>query len=445
MSRRNREKRAAKRRGRCSDGAECSGGGGTPQREVVEEALRSAMVAYELGHVEELDHAVDLIDGAAASPGGARVVGRLLDEALERVVSDAWQRGWQPADLSRLVTKELGSRHDRLVVDAIAADATRYAEATVAPRWRAPLAEIGGGGWWQQPETHFEQWVSREASGWFEAVAVAIELLARVRRLETLPRLCDLPGEAHGAEAGRGGAGRDAKRSAAQVDPGMLARVRALLAKAESTSFPEEAEAFTAKAQEMMTRHEIDRAMLDEGKVRGEAPQGVRVGIDDPYADAKSLLLSGIAGANSCQAVWTKRLGFATVFGFSGSIEAVELLYTSLLVQATSTLNLLAKQPGDHSRSRSFRRSFLVAFAHRIGERLREASAATTSAADADHGGRLLPVLAARDREVGAARDAAFPNVEYKSYSVSSTQGWVAGRAAADTASLWGSRALTPQ
>jgi hypothetical protein len=39
--------------------------------------------------------------------------------------------------------------------------------------------------------------------------------------------------------------------------------VRALLAKAESTTYPEEADALTAKAQELMARHSIDRAMLD--------------------------------------------------------------------------------------------------------------------------------------------------------------------------------------
>ena len=37
----------------------------------------------------------------------------------------------------------------------------------------------------------------------------------------------------------------------------MLERVRALLAKAESTTFPEEADALTAKAQQLMTRHAL--------------------------------------------------------------------------------------------------------------------------------------------------------------------------------------------
>ena len=40
----------------------------------------------------------------------------------------------------------------------------------------------------------------------------------------------------------------------ARPDEKVLGRVRALLAKAESTTFPEEAEALTAKAQELMAR-----------------------------------------------------------------------------------------------------------------------------------------------------------------------------------------------
>jgi hypothetical protein len=46
----------------------------------------------------------------------------------------------------------------------------------------------------------------------------------------------------------------------ADLDQRMLDRVRALLAKAESTDFPQEADAFTARAQELMARHRIDRS-----------------------------------------------------------------------------------------------------------------------------------------------------------------------------------------
>jgi hypothetical protein len=54
-------------------------------------------------------------------------------------------------------------------------------------------------------------------------------------------------------------------------DRRMLDRVRALLAKAESTEFPKEAEALSARAQELMARHRIDRALLAALAARDEA------------------------------------------------------------------------------------------------------------------------------------------------------------------------------
>src|SRR5262249_56557754 len=110
------------------------------------------------------------------------------------------------------------------------------------------------------------------------------------------------------------------------ADQRMLDRVRALLAKAESTEFPEEAEAFTAKAQELMARYSIDHALLAADTGAADQPTGIRVGIDNPYEAAKALLLQEVAEANRCRAVWSKQLGFATVLGYPADTGAVELL-----------------------------------------------------------------------------------------------------------------------
>ena len=91
---------------------------------------------------------------------------------------------------------------------------------------------------------------------------------------------------------------------------GVLDKVRALLAKAESTTFDAEAEAFTAKAQELMARHRIDRAMFEarEHRRRPEEPVSRRFGVGDPYADAKAMLLANVADANGCCA-WVEQVG----------------------------------------------------------------------------------------------------------------------------------------
>ena len=44
-----------------------------------------------------------------------------LAASLQSAVSAAWQKGWQPADLARVVSRQLTNRHVRLTRDAVAA------------------------------------------------------------------------------------------------------------------------------------------------------------------------------------------------------------------------------------------------------------------------------------------------------------------------------------
>src|SRR5438552_3000516 len=57
-------------------------------------------------------------------------------------------------------------------------------------------------------------------------------------------------------------------------------------------------------------------------------------------------------------------------------LDAVELLFTSLLVQANAAMIRAGGKKDEYgrSRTRSFRQSFLVPYAIRIGERLAEAT-----------------------------------------------------------------------
>ena len=124
--------------------------------------------------------------------------------------------------------------------------------------------------------------------------------------------------------------------------------------------------------------------------------------------------------------------------GFAADVEATELLFTSLLVQASS--ELLAHGPQvDHrgrSRTRSFRAAFWVAYATRIGQRLTEAAQAAATEAATGHGIEVLPVLASREAQVQEAFDAAFPRIVTRSVRVSNGAGLHAGRQAADRADL---------
>jgi len=152
----------------------------------------------------------------------------------------------------------------------------------------------------------------------------------------------------------------------------MLAKIRALLSKAEATTFVDEAEAFTAKAQDLMTRYAIDEALLEDAA--GDADViARRIHIDNPYAQAKVQLLSTVGAINRVRVVWDDDHGMASVVGMAVDLQLVEMLFTSLLVQATRALteagNAPPAQPGYRSgrmnRSPSFRRAFLMAYATR--------------------------------------------------------------------------------
>jgi hypothetical protein len=169
-----------------------------------------------------------------------------------------------------------------------------------------------------------------------------------------------------------------------------------------------------------------------------DEPAARRLGVDDPYAQAKSLLLHVVADANRCRAVWMGDLGFSTVFGFPVDLEVVDVLYTSLLVQATTSMMAVGATAGagQRPRSRSFRQSFLVAYATRIGQRLRESASDSVAEAQVAHGDALLPVLAGRAHDVDAVCDAAFPRLRSQRLAAHDGWGWAAGATAADQASL---------
>nr|WP_257908261.1 DUF2786 domain-containing protein [Janibacter limosus] len=127
----------------------------------------------------------------------------------------------------------------------------------------------------------------------------AVELISTIWAVPSIESLGPRPGEARPST----------RRSSSRVDPRVLERVRALLAKAESTTFEAEAETFTAGAQSLMARHSIDAALLAATERTTAGPTLRRVGVDNPYESPKVSLLSGIASANYCRAVWSKDHG----------------------------------------------------------------------------------------------------------------------------------------
>lgn len=221
-----------------------------------------------------------------------------------------------------------------------------------------------------------------------------------------------------------------------------IARVHALLDKAESTPYEAEAEALLAKAQELMARHAIDEAMLAEAAPAADHIDRAGRVIVAPYANAKSILLTAVARANRCRIVVEHSARgnvHVTMVGHRTDLEHVDLLFASLSIQAVRAMRAAVVPPGDTPRR--FRHSFLLAYAARIGERLRTVELEAERAAQAeqlDHaGGRSVSlVLTSREARVERALAEHFGPLRTKRVSSSSGAGHRSGRQAADQATL---------
>src|SRR5206468_3716594 len=91
-----------------------------------------------------------------------RLVGDELGRMLGEAIIGAWRRGWQPADVARLVERKVGARQARFLLDVIALDARRYAGEAVDDRWADQLSGLGAEVWWREGEPHLDQWGVRE-------------------------------------------------------------------------------------------------------------------------------------------------------------------------------------------------------------------------------------------------------------------------------------------
>jgi hypothetical protein len=378
---------------------------------------------------------VQCIDALSGAPGD--VVDLEAELFLIAIVSQLWGCGWQPFELQR--QGRLGCANAagaRLVSAAIANDHVLRRSVTLHPRWIAQIDGLelpranGLPGW-------IHRWQADEGLERGQAVTAIVDAMINLRHLPRLEPILPSPGE--GDQPPRASFAAYGGPAGADSDP-VLLRIRNLLAKAESTTFEAEAMAFTAKAQELMTRHAIDAAIvhgLDRG--RGEQPVAIRLPIDPPYADSKALLLQTVAAASRCRAVRLGGVLLSTVVGYANDVAAVELLFTSLLVQAQTAMADAAQRApaGSRPRSQSFRSAFLAGYTNRIGARLQEINEAVYAEVEAEQGAVFLPVLRSRTEAVDDFVTELFGELQTTSIHRSvDAAGWASGTVAADNARL---------
>jgi hypothetical protein len=196
----------------------------------------------------------------------------------------------------------------------------------------------------------------------------------------------------------------------------LLDRVRKLLTQAEDDSVtPAEAQAFTAKAAELMAKYGIDRALLAADQPETDTPANRILDIDNPWAREKAHLLCGLASALRCQCILLggSRPGSKVhIFGFGSDIERTDVLYTSVLIQMSHGL-AGARVPEWSSSPRAWRRSWLLGFATAVIARVRQAEhgavVAATRRGDDGRPERTAVVLADRSLVVRRQVEQAYP------------------------------------
>ena len=218
-----------------------------------------------------------------------------------------------------------------------------------------------------------------------------------------------------------------------------IEKVQKLLAQAaHKNTSPEEAEVFFGKAQELMTKWAIDEQMLKlAGKVNTDEITTWRSPkIASTYFMSFVTLWDNVARANDCKVVYVKQggPGYVLLTGFQSDVTRVQMLVTSLEVFALREAQRASTaQGGDYY----FRRSFILAFANRIGGRLREQRDTTVKAAESTGTGVALALIDKR-KQVDDFINATMRVRKGSSGrgTKSDWQGMNAGRAAADRAPL---------
>jgi hypothetical protein len=234
-----------------------------------------------------------------------------------------------------------------------------------------------------------------------------------------------------------------------EVPEKILGRVRALLAKAEATEFPKEAEALTERASELMASYGIARAALSITDPESDKPGDQIITVEEPYARDNASFLGLIMMAMRGDAVLaTRRVGGPRplehrvhLFGYVSDIERAEMLFTSLLVQMAHGLAVFEPEVPWHvdnpaAYRRKTRRAWVLGFQHTTLGRIKKHEARARQDAVSESSGMEL-VLVSRTEVAQRLKQEAYPKTRKgRSRRYSSAAGYRAGMAAGEKADI---------
>ena len=190
-------------------------------------------------------------------------------------------------------------------------------------------------------------------------------------------------------------------------------RVQKLIAVAERTTHPDESDAFSRKAAELIARYRLSAEALRPRQPDEYVIHELVLG-RGAYVRARFSLLSGVADAMGCLATFLTGPSGTTaqISGPLREVEAVEVLFNSLHQQMASQASKQRRTTS--AATQRFRRAFMFGFAERVSELLHDAHSVAAEQEDAQS---LLPImLEQRERvhrfaaeQLGPIRAAAAP------------------------------------
>ncbi|WP_161987432.1 DUF2786 domain-containing protein [Prescottella subtropica] len=169
-----------------------------------------------------------------------------------------------------------------------------------------------------------------------------------------------------------------------------LARVRKLLAQADSVAGTPEADVFNAKAFDLIARYGLDETQARMQDTTGPTPvERYEFTPTGSYQRQQGFLFYVLAKALHCAAIGTT--GGFVVFGTATNLDRLKLLFASLQVQMFSGAATVGRGTG--GATRRARLSWMYGFAESVGDRL---GVAERAAADDVTGAELVHLDDAR-------------------------------------------------
>lgn len=218
-------------------------------------------------------------------------------------------------------------------------------------------------------------------------------------------------------------------------DAGLLDKVRKLLAMAEGSANPNEADAFSRKAAELIAAHRIDPERLRRGDRHDDLEVREYELGRGAYVRGRLALLQAVAEAHGCRVVFEARQHgtVAYVAGFRTDLDTVDLLHASLHTQVAA--RMAAERRSTAAATQRWRRSFLFGYADQIRHMLEQTTHAAST--NVHPSSAAVPALRARERSVDEFARQQFGRVHAARRPKAATAtGWNAGAQAARNADV---------